>query len=456
MARLIKAVCPRCGAGLKLDPALDYATCEYCGTSSFIKKPTRIQAAPPPPEHAHLPIIDITADLARRARAIVSVVMTVIVAAVGLTIAIGAGLFSALGGTGSSFKLPEKLMQGAFPPIVIGGPMLGDIDGDGSPEPLALTQTSGPEGSVRHLTALDPATGKARWTSDPIGDSGESFVIGVVGRRGLVGKLSTLLGYDLSSGKLAFQQALPERADRFCDDGEGALVVLKDDNVYSVDASNGKLTVRGKLRKDTRPPYRRSELSRFSPAARKRFERAIVEWETQRAQEVPCFPASSDGWRSHGVGVEETRALDPEVAGMSVSKVLRERGQGPYIALGSKQPGTRVPMLAVLGADERLLWKAELPSHDATGAREGEPGAVALGQGRIVALYEHESEKKAVMVLFEEATGRRVWEVSRPTTSLSTSSLGLTASQVFFKEGWSLHAYALVDGSELWKYGKER
>jgi DNA-directed RNA polymerase subunit RPC12/RpoP len=35
--RLKKATCPNCGADFQLDPALEFATCRYCGTRSFVE-----------------------------------------------------------------------------------------------------------------------------------------------------------------------------------------------------------------------------------------------------------------------------------------------------------------------------------------------------------------------------------------------------------------------------------
>lgn len=41
MARLIAATCPKCGAGVRLDPKQQFVTCSYCGVSSFIETPKR-------------------------------------------------------------------------------------------------------------------------------------------------------------------------------------------------------------------------------------------------------------------------------------------------------------------------------------------------------------------------------------------------------------------------------
>jgi hypothetical protein len=37
--RLIQVACPRCGAGLPIDPRAKIVACQYCGTSSFVHLP---------------------------------------------------------------------------------------------------------------------------------------------------------------------------------------------------------------------------------------------------------------------------------------------------------------------------------------------------------------------------------------------------------------------------------
>lgn len=55
MAKLVAATCPKCGAGVRLDPDKEFVTCTYCGVSSFIQTPRR----PPTQqiEQQHVPVI---------------------------------------------------------------------------------------------------------------------------------------------------------------------------------------------------------------------------------------------------------------------------------------------------------------------------------------------------------------------------------------------------------------
>ncbi|HEY0466284.1 MAG TPA: hypothetical protein VGC79_18870 [Polyangiaceae bacterium] len=41
MAKLVAALCPKCGANVAIDPAREVVTCNYCGTSSFVETDRR-------------------------------------------------------------------------------------------------------------------------------------------------------------------------------------------------------------------------------------------------------------------------------------------------------------------------------------------------------------------------------------------------------------------------------
>lgn len=41
MASLVATRCPTCGAGLQIDPSVEFALCQYCSTSSFVRTQSR-------------------------------------------------------------------------------------------------------------------------------------------------------------------------------------------------------------------------------------------------------------------------------------------------------------------------------------------------------------------------------------------------------------------------------
>ena len=113
MARLVKATCPQCGAGLHLDPNTEVVTCTYCGLSSFIERSDR------PKTHAQPGYgtirVDETPRRAGNATALV-VFVSVVLVAVGAFVAAGLAVTGRStgsdGGGGFSFGIGEKVSFG--------------------------------------------------------------------------------------------------------------------------------------------------------------------------------------------------------------------------------------------------------------------------------------------------------------------------------------------------------
>src|SRR6187397_2684814 len=63
MDRLIAAKCPNCGAGVRIDLERDLATCDFCGTSSFVQ--TSKRRATEAIRQQHPMVIDIDAATPR-------------------------------------------------------------------------------------------------------------------------------------------------------------------------------------------------------------------------------------------------------------------------------------------------------------------------------------------------------------------------------------------------------
>jgi hypothetical protein len=57
MARFAAVKCPTCGANLRIDPALEFALCPFCNTSSFVQ--TRARPLSQQLSQRHPPIIDV-------------------------------------------------------------------------------------------------------------------------------------------------------------------------------------------------------------------------------------------------------------------------------------------------------------------------------------------------------------------------------------------------------------
>jgi len=125
VARLVAATCPKCGAGVRIDPDHETVTCAYCGVSSFIQ--TRRRAPTEQAIRAHQPIIHLE-NTARRISGCVSALISVgVLGAVGVALA---GVFASnlprlaqhfLGADGGSpIPITVPGLASAFtPPVVV-------------------------------------------------------------------------------------------------------------------------------------------------------------------------------------------------------------------------------------------------------------------------------------------------------------------------------------------------
>jgi ribosomal protein S27AE len=448
MARLIKAACPQCGAGVQLNPTNDWVTCSYCGTSSFIRKDP--QHGPPPPTagYPQYRVIDIPA--AKHPGMKMMLVWVGVVFALGAIPAV-AGIINA---TSVTHNITASLASvGAGTEFKVGDrPMLGDATGDEALDPIVPTWTYEGGKTLQRIAALEANSGSVVWTSDPLG---ETAVIAVVGRAALVASATTVIGLDLRSGKKIWERPLPEKVEMFCDDGKGgAAFAAKDEQVYGIDLTTGELAAKGKLRPNSRPPHTPAEIQASHPIVRKNLQQRLDRWEKEQAATVSCPPASSPAYWSRGAGVTKS-SVELKLEGVGVEEVWRDRETGPLFFLAERRVGSRLPMIGAASPDgANVLWKAELPSKNPMGAEEGEPEAFTMGRGRAIAGYLQKSEKLFVVSAWTLEGGQRQWEVSMPADDLRWPGIQLSDRHVFVKNSTELRAFALADGRELWKVGK--
>jgi hypothetical protein len=100
VARLVGAKCPNCGAAVRVNPSLEWVTCEYCRTSSYVETPARKQAPNHPP--AHIPVIRVQAA----ARSVLIIVLVTTLAPVLIGGIISAVVFARAASTIQSVTTP--------------------------------------------------------------------------------------------------------------------------------------------------------------------------------------------------------------------------------------------------------------------------------------------------------------------------------------------------------------
>lgn len=400
MPRLVKAACPHCGAGVTLDPTRDVVSCTFCGTSSFIQRPRRAPTEPIPVAPQGMPTIVMpeVRPASTSALVVVPIVLVLVLAGVGAAIA-----FSGKAGGGRY--------------SVGGRPLPLDANGDGV-EDIVLDVTTLGKTPQLHFAAFDPQSGKELWRTPSLGASGEANHATTARGRLVVTVRNAVFGFDGKSGTQAFATALPELPEALCKHPSGVAVLTKDKQLFPVDLGNGALG---------------------APTAGARYA------QEKGTRCVDLDPADA----SQGPGlieVDEAPYRD-RVKGMQVSDVFAIADTKQVLVLGTREPGTRVPMLAAFDG-EKLLWVQELPVSEPLLAKEGEPTAFAVASGRVLAAYERSDRQELRIVCFDFHSGRRAWEAALPERDFFTS-FGITDRYVVvrgFSKAWT---FALADGKDL-------
>ena len=344
-----------------------------------------------------------------------TIVVTDSAPSTGALLAIPVILVLVVGGIGAATFFASKAGGGRF--SVGGRPMPLDANGDGVDD-IVLEVTSLGETTKLHFGAFDPATGKELWRTEALGASGEQNKAATVRGRLIVTLRNTVQGFDGRTGKRAFSTALPELPEALCQHPSGVAVLTKDKKLYPVDLGSGALGA----------PV---------PGARYAHEPGT------RCVDLDPADASNG---STLIDADEAPYRD-KVKGMQVADVLGVGESKRAFVLGTRQPGTRVPMLAAFDGD-RLLWSQELPGSEPLLAKEGEPTAVAVGSGRVLAAYERSDREELRVVCIELQSGKRSWEVALPERDFFTS-FGITDRYVVVRGFGKASSFALVDGRLL-------
>jgi hypothetical protein len=439
--RAIAVLCPHCAARLEVDETARVATCSYCGTTSRIQARTRFleRAVPPPalpPQERALPVATQRHSV-RWSAAVVLLPLLVVGAALAASLAVRQA-----GGVGSKARLWQSP-----------GVLVRDVTGDGVGDVIGWTQPI--PGEQTALAAFDGASGRRLWQR-AMGTFQETRVgfLALAGDLVLYadprGELSALASAD---GATRWRATLGEQVEAFCaDEGDAAVrVQTRDERWHRVDLAAGAVAAAAAPSPCRALPNDRGDRQR---GPHRRHEGLL-------------------GWYSWTDDIATPRDLD----GMKVGDILQlaEGGGTIWIALGHKQPGTRVPMLAryaVEGHEPALgnwrflksrekdavrfpvAWTVEVPAREPLRAKEGDPKRVAVAPGRVYVGYELADGPPRVAA-FDLTTGARVFDVGLPRrSSTSLDHLTVIAGRLYVRDRWALLALHPDTGAVLLTVGK--
>lgn len=380
--------CPECGATLAVSEGATNAVCQYCGTPSRVQRRTVFFQRP---VQLPPPAAHEPVRIAQQMRSTGTLVALVLVPVLAPIVAL-VGVFVAV-----------HLAHGSSNWSSRAAPLAIDVDGDHVQDYVGWDRSISPD--EMRLAAFSGSDGHALWKTDSLGDfsSVQQAAIATAGKLVLVGdEHMRLRAYQLATGSAAWSVTPEEGVDLLCDgDAAHARMVTKDHKVWTVALADGAITA--------------------SPAGK-------CQW---------------GDWRDMGT-------TDLPVAGMSVSS-HRDLPDGGLLELGTKSPGTPIPMIAAF-VHGKLAWSAQVPGHDPTTA-SGQPIAGASARA-VAVVYGRGGIDAPEVTLFDRATGKRLWETVADKSFMNVvSGVTITDSSVAVSLWGSLHVFELATGKHRFTVG---
>jgi DNA-directed RNA polymerase subunit RPC12/RpoP len=421
--RVIQVKCSQCAAVLKVDPDKDFVDCEYCGTRSTVQRRTRVFQLPRPvvaPVTVAAQTPRIALQMVNRTRIVVSLFSTL------FTFALIGGIFWFVNkqvekATGKSvFGLARSAAGGGSRMNWLGhGPaLLASLDADRIPDPIGRVRYV-TDGDTCYLAAFNGATGERIWQSAALGSYSDTYQ----GLTILADKLvlfadprGSLTAYRIANGQKAWSVGLSDKVARACKLGAAEIAIqTADERWQAVSIATGAI--------------KRSS----GPTGCVRFA------------------DDDDDTGDTGQVVQTPGAL--KLPGMTVDRVVH-RGVGPPVAVGYKNPGSAVPMLARLDRT-RAVWKVEVPAANPLSTRTSAPELVSITATSACAIYEMQDSSPPHLTCFDLKSGIRRFdtEIDKGTTIVMEALVW--AGGRFYLSSWGhLQIFDEATGGRVQRIGE--
>ena len=420
--KAILVTCPHCGGRVQVVGASEEVRCEYCGTSSRVQRRTRVfERVLPPPAVGPKSI----AVQRHNPKVLLGVIFSftiplVSAAVIGVMIKRNVDRATSAVATTTATQarraeVPE--WQGTD------GVIVADVDGNGTLDLIGRSRRV-QAGDVVKVIALDGATGKPLWESEPLGTYAETH-LGTLARAGdqllFASPRAEVRAFALATGAARWKTTLDDRVERFCDGGADAVIALGVDEV-----------ARPLRRADGAPAGTTAEAP--APGARG----------NPRAQ--PCAALPTDG-RTAWVSDRRDHVLGSK-HGVSFTELAS--GPGGRVLAGTRSKGTGVATLVALDDASEERWRVLIPK-DPLGSLERSAPAVVVSDLEVCAAYYAESVTKPMRVAcFALADGARLWDLEvggRSLRALVPVGRALAVSSIA-----ALELYDLPTGKVRWRF----
>ncbi len=456
-------ICPRCGAGLPVQPGVAFVVCTYCGTQS------PVQAAPSAPQ---------VAPIASQRNAGFPV---------GCIVALALGLLVATGGAVAAYALfgfdlgstraastpgPAKetgktesltvtrsststssvttsttTSSAAAEPKIESRfvPLIADLNGDGAPD-FVVPATILEKGITRAYFGFDGVSGKELFRTKDLGGTIMSSQAALDHGRLLIADSSgKVTGFDVKSGDEQWATTLGDRVRRFCvaKEPDSLRVETADDRVIALDVKTGRQSpVAGKVKCEAANTNGRNEFKLPEDRTDSDAPRGV--------KSVVCGSLRVMGDRNFFLPDQcpvQTGINPDKLEGMGAGAFWKV-GKG-WLVLGYRKPGTRIPMLGY-HAGGKLVWKRDVPPQNPLEARMGSPEKVALGEGTVFAVYE--AKPSGVIAVDLESGGLR-WAAGLK-SGQTISQIALAGDTVVVLSNGQALGFAAADGKQRFGVGK--
>ena len=397
--------CPECGATVHASEGATVLKCEYCGVESRVQRRTQYFQIP---VRMEAPTAEHPQRVAVAVRTRVWPLVLILVTSIGIPITIPILIAVSKAkhwGDGITWDGNTALVA--------------DVDGDGIEDAIGLARYI--QQDKLTIVALSGKDGHTLWETPSLGNYTNNYRQRISLANGTLLRHDTdqhahVEAYDLKTGKKKWEATTSEVVQDICPGTSqaDALLLTKDKKAWKLGIADGSLAPTTGPAKNECAPFPNDDHSTIN---RHWDRRATIE-------------------------------------GMSIDRIVGDTT--PLVAIGTKSPGTSVPMIAALDGADTVIWKSEIPGHDALQSNHRAPEYSSVSETDIALVYERESHKAPELTVFDRATGRRRFEVQLAKSGRSSNwvhSVAVGKSAAFVGIDGNLQAFELATGKRLFLVG---
>jgi hypothetical protein len=318
----------------------------------------------------------------------------------------GSGGFKSSPGEGGVTPPGERLQWDSWSKSLA----IADVNGDGVEDILGRYKILDIASSTQttFAGAFDGKTFKRIWKTAPLGSHSQSVsatFVGVAGDRAVVSDYQSQVHIlELATGKPLLIVKLSDRAQAICSPPDGrreVWVQVADNRHVTIDVAAGRAIL--------------------TP---------IPAW-CEAAARSQCGDGAGEPLRGELCETESKDYSKYQSAGFSPQMMIRNDGLA--IVVGTKSPGTAIPIVAAVHPETKnILWQQPIAPNPAS-AQSSAPDTASLVGGRLVTTYTAIEPKQARLVAFDAKTGGRIFDVPIPRSESGSDAnfITVTATRIY-------------------------